>query len=155
MPLRDYQSALKHKVYDAWGGGAQNVVMRLGTGGGKTVILSDIVQEHTGASAVIAHRHEITSQLSLALARNGVRHNIIASKETVRGIVQAHMAELGRSFYDPGARCAVISVDTFGNREGLASWASQVTLWISDEGHHVVHENKWDAPRHYGRTARA
>lgn len=53
--------------------------MRLDTGGGKTCILSALVQEHAGASAVIAHRQELVGHLSLALARNGVRHNIIAA----------------------------------------------------------------------------
>lgn len=141
--LRPYQLTLKHDVQQAWAQGHRNVVMRLDTGGGKTVILSDLVQEHNGASAVVAHRSELVGQLSLALARNGVRHNIIAAQTTRRAVAQDHMAELGRSFFDPGARCAVASVDTLVRADGLTSWASQVTKWITDEGHHVVEDNKW------------
>lgn len=127
----------------AWSQGAQNVVMRLDTGGGKTVVLSDIVDSHQGAAAVIAHRHELVSQLSVALARNGVRHNLIAAKSTRQAIVAEHMAEFGRSFYDPGSRHAVASVDTLVKADGLDAWNAQVTLWVTDEGHHLVRDNKW------------
>lgn len=141
--LRPYQARLKHDVYQAWAEDHRNVLMRLDTGGGKTVVLSDIIQEHPGASAIIAHRQELVGQLSLALARNGVRHNVIAAKDTRRAIAQEHMAELGRSFFDPGAKAAVASVDTLVRADGLNTWASQVTKWITDEGHHVVEDNKW------------
>ena len=143
MQERPYQTALADAVREQWAGGARNVLMRLDTGGGKTVILSNIVRAHVGASAVIAHRQELVGQLSLALARNGVRHNIIAATGTKRNIVQDHMALVGASFFDPGARCAVCSVDTLIRAEGMASWAAQVTLWVVDEGHHVVEANKW------------
>ena len=46
--LRPFQTELKHKVYGAWQSGARNVIMRLDTGGGKTVTLSDIVRDHAG-----------------------------------------------------------------------------------------------------------
>jgi len=143
VTLRPYQQQLVADVEHAWASGARNVLMRLDTGGGKTVILSDIVQRHPGASAVIAHRQELVGQLSLALARNGVRHRLIAAQSTVRAIAADHVAQLGRSWYDPGARCAVASVDTLIRTKGLESWAAQVTLWVTDEGHHVVDGNKW------------
>lgn len=144
MPqLRPYQTVLKSQVYDAWHGGAQNVVMRLDTGGGKTVILAEIAKENHGAVAIIAHRHEILGQLSIALARLGVRHKVIGSKTTRQAIARAHMEELGHSFYDPSSRIAVCSIDTLTKADGLASWAAQVTLWITDEGHHLVLDNKW------------
>jgi superfamily II DNA or RNA helicase len=141
--LRPYQAQLKAEVRAAWSAGARNVLMRLDTGGGKTIILSDLIQEHPGASAVIAHRQELVSQLSLALARAGVVHNIVAAKKTITAITQLHLAEFGRSFYNPGARCAVASVDTLIRATGLEHWFQQVTLWIVDEGHHVVADNKW------------
>lgn len=143
MELRPYQSALAASVRQQWATGAKVVLMRLDTGGGKTCILSNIVQEEPGATAVIAHRQELVGQLSLALARNGVRHNIIAATATKRAIVQEHIALLGASWFDPGARCAVASVDTLIRAPGLAAWAAQVTLWVTDEGHHVVKGNKW------------
>ena len=141
--LRPYQQELVGKVESAWAQGAQNVLMRLDTGGGKTVILSDIHRRHQGASAIIAHRQELVGQLSLALARNGVRHNLIAAQKTRRGIADNHIAELGASFYHPNALAAVASVDTLVRAEGLERWFPQVTLWTTDEGHHLVNDNKW------------
>lgn len=143
MILRHYQSTLSADVHQAWAQGATNVLMRLDTGGGKTVILSDIIQKHQGASAVIAHRQELVSQLSLTLARNGIRHNLIASAPVRRAISALHILEVGRSYFDPGSRCAVASVDTLLRAEGLEAWAAQVTLWVNDEAHHVVLDNKW------------
>lgn len=143
MLLRPYQFELKAAVKSEWAHGAPNVLMRLDTGGGKTVLLASLVQEHQGASAVIAHRQELVGQLSLTLARHGVRHNIIASAKVRKAIAIQHIIELGQSFFDPGSRCAVASVDTLIRAEGLEAWFSQVTLWIVDEAHHVVIDNKW------------
>jgi len=141
--LRPYQTTLLGDVDEAWRNGARNVVMRLDTGGGKTVLLSTLHNRHIGASAIIAHRQELVSQLSMAVARYGVRHNLIASQKVRRAIAAQHIAEFGRSFFDPGARCAVASVDTLIRAEGLEGWAAQVTLWTTDEGHHLVLDNKW------------
>lgn len=142
--LRPFQTTLRDEVYQAWNQGAQNVLMRLDTGGGKTVTLSDIVRAHTGASCIIAHRQELVGQLSLTLARYGVRHNIIAADSTRKAIARLHVEELGFCLYDPGARCVVASVDTIVRAgSDLDAWCQSVTLWIVDEGHHLVDDNKW------------
>lgn len=130
-------------VYQAWQQGAQNVVGVAATGFGKTVCLSYVVEQHPGASCIIAHRQELVGQISLMLARYGVRHNIIAADATRRAIAAAHVAEFGACFYSPSARCAVASVDALVRADNLEAWASQVTLWITDEGHHLVRDNKW------------
>lgn len=143
MNLRPYQADLLTGVRAAWEHGARNVLMLLSTGGGKTICFSDLFARHNGASCLIAHRQELVAQASLALARAGVRHNLIAARATCQAIAASHVAELGRSFYDPGSRCAVASVDTLIGRKDLAAWAAQVTLWVTDEGHHVVTGNKW------------
>jgi superfamily II DNA or RNA helicase len=117
--------------------------MRLDTGGGKTVTLADIVREHAGASCVIAHRQELVGQLSITLARYGIRHNIIAAETTRRAIAKAHVEELGYCLYDPGALCVVASVDTLVRAELPPAWVASVTLWVVDEGHHLVIDNKW------------
>jgi len=140
--LRPFQHELKSKVYGAWQQGARNVIMRLDTGGGKTVTLADIVREHNGWACVIAHRQELVGQLSVALARYGVRHNIIASTPVRRAIARQHSEELGFSMYDPNARVIVAGVDTIVRAE-MDGWADKVTLWVVDEGHHVVADNKW------------
>lgn len=141
--LRPFQIQLESDVHQAWHQGAQNVLMRLGTGGGKTVTLSSIIRKHGGASCVIAHRQELVGQLSLTLARNGIRHNIIAAEKTRRAIAKSHVEELGQSFYDPGAQCVVASVDTLVRAELPPQWLAMVTLWVVDEGHHLVLDNKW------------
>lgn len=141
--LRPYQAKLVTDVQLAWATGHRNVLMRLGTGGGKTVILAWLIQQHRGASAVIAHRQELVSQLSLTLAAHGVRHNIIASQKVRRQIIAAHILLFGRSFFEAGSQCVVASVDTLIRAEGLEAWFAQVTLWIVDEAHHVVEDNKW------------
>lgn len=130
-------------VRNAWAQGAQNVVARADTGFGKTVCLGQIVEQHDGASCVIAHRQELVGQISLMLGRYGIRHNVIAADATVRAIAAQHVAELGTCYYSPSARCAVAGVDTLVRRELPASWAAQVTLTVVDEGHHVLQGNKW------------
>lgn len=144
IALRPYQFTLEGNVSAAWGAGAKVVVMRLDTGGGKTAIFCDLVSRHVGAAAIIAHRDNIVSAISLTLARYGIRHNIIASKETCDAVAALHVKKFGRSFYAPGERVAVASVDTLVRRKGLEAWAAQVTLWIVDEGHHLILDNKWD-----------
>lgn len=143
--LRPYQSQLKQDIKNAWAQGAKNVIAQLATGGGKTAVLSNLILEHNAPCAIIAHRHELVSQISLALARNGVHHNIIGSRSACTDIAREHVAVLGQSFYNPGSPAAVASVDTLVRRPDLGKWASQVTLWITDEGHHVVEDNKWHA----------
>lgn len=153
--LRGYQTQLDGEVSTAYANGAQVVCMQLATGGGKTVILAKRHLEHAGASAIISHRQEITGQISMALARNGVRHNLIASHKTREDIAKDHVETLGTCFYDPSSMHTVCSVDTLTRAEGIERWAAQVTFWTSDEGHHVVRGNKWDtAIKRFPATAR-
>lgn len=141
---RDYQSALVAGIKDAWTRGDKNPLAVLPTGGGKTVVFSGLLSEEPGASCAIAHRQELVGQMSLALARCQVVHRIIAPASVIRRIVQAHVIELGRTYYSPGAKCAVAGVDTLLNKtDELAAWLPTVKLWVVDEGHHVVRDNKW------------
>ena len=142
-PLRPYQSDLRAGIYERWRH-SRNVLAVSPTGSGKTVLFSDILSSYPGASCAIAHRAELVSQISLALARNGVRHGIVAPKSTCRNVVAIHMAELGHTLYDPGARCRVAGVDSLP-RLAADPWAAQVGLWIQDEAHHVLRGNKWGA----------
>ena len=143
MKLRTYQAQLKTDIYDAWAV-LLNVLAVLPTGGGKTVLFGDILRDHTEARVAIAHRQELVGQISLALARYGVRHNIIGPKNVIKFIVSAHIDEVGASFYDAGSPCAVAGVDTLLRRkDDLATWCNQVRLWVQDEGHHVLRDNKW------------
>jgi superfamily II DNA or RNA helicase len=142
--LRWYQRQIKQDIYNAWGGKRSNVLAVLPTGAGKTVVFSDILAEHNGASCAIAHRQELVSQISVALARNGVKHRIIGPKNVIRQVVNLHMMEVGASFYDPAAPVGVAGVDTLIRRgRELSAWLNRVTLWVQDEAHHVLESNKW------------
>lgn len=139
--LRGNQRALLAGIYDAWNRGAQCVIGVMGTGGGKTVTMATACKELGGYGVIEAHRAELVGQISMALAREGIRHNITASKKTVKAIVKAHMEELGVNFYDPRATWDVQSVDTIVRREQPN--AQRVNWLFQDEGHHTLRENKW------------
>lgn len=100
-----------------------------------TMTMSAIAARHANEAGVtIAHRSVLIGQISIALARAGVPHDIIASKAVVRTIVTEHMEELGRSYYVPGARWKVASVDTLpGRAPALSAWIKQVTIGFTDE----------------------
>jgi superfamily II DNA or RNA helicase len=144
MPaLRAPQAKLKQGIQSAWSSGAQ-VVMAVGpTGFGKTVTFADLLLDESDATAAIAHRRELVGQMSLALARNAVRHRVIGPKELCRQIVTAHMAELGRSYYDPSAKCGVVGIDSLPGLSACDPWLGQVRMWVGDEGHHFLRDNKW------------
>ncbi len=145
MQLRPYQTKLVNHINDYWSVNPRGKVLAvLATGGGKTVIFSSIIASEQGGTCAIAHRQELVSQMSLTLAKNGIYHRIVGSNKTVKNCVKIHMDELGRSFYDAGSKHAVASVDTIIRRgENLQSWLPSVRLWVIDEAHHVLRDNKW------------
>ena len=133
MILRDYQEEIAGQTQLQWAMGHKVVLTQLETGGGKTPVLAKIVEEHTGFICAIAHRDKLVEQLSLTLARCGIRHDLVASEKTKRIIAKKHVKKLGQCFYVPGARCRVASAQTLVKAKGLEKWAQQVTLWIVDE----------------------
>ena len=147
MQLRPYQSATENAIYDAWAeAGVANVAAVLPTGAGKTVIFANVLAKHKGAAVAIAHRQELVAQISVALAREGVRHRIIGPNKVIKLCVKMHMLKVGKAFYDPGARVAVAGVDTLVRKvkdPDFMAWAAGVTLWVQDECHHVLMGNKW------------
>lgn len=147
MPtLHPYQQQFTGEIYQHWQQGSRNVIGVLPTGGGKTFTFSDIIARHQGLSCAIAHRQELVSQISLSLAEFGVKHRIIAPQKVIKSIINDHRVEFGRVFYDPNAKASVAGVDTLiSRRESLSSWSQQITLWVQDEGHHVIAKpaNKW------------
>lgn len=142
--LRPYQQQVRDAVEHDWAAGKPNVLAVLPTGAGKTVLFSSILADESGACVAVAHRQELVSQISLALARNRVRHRIVGPQSVVKMIVRLHMEEVGASYYDPNSRCAVAGVDTLIRRgEQLANWLPTVKLWVTDECHHITVDNKW------------
>ena len=140
---RDYQAKLEQDIYAAWAGGARTVLAVLPTGGGKTFVFSRVAAAATTAVCSIAHRAELVGQMSIALAREGVRHRVVGPDKLHRACSSLHMGEFGRSYIDPGARIAVASVDSLVNLSPADPWVQQVGLWIQDEAHHVLADNKW------------
>ena len=130
VPLRAFQQRLEQNIYSAWSNGAVNVMPVAATGSGKTVVLSKILYDEPGASIAIAHRQELVSQISIALARNGVRHRIVGARKgsnLVRVITALQVAELGYSFLDPTAKTGVGGVDTIV-RMATEPWFQQIRL---------------------------
>ena len=142
--LRGYQTDLVTRCKDAWNHGQRNVMLVCATGSGKTKMVSHLAVEHDGPGVALAHRGQLVGQISMALAAEGLPHDIIAPKAVVRTIVNAHMDEFGRNFYNPSGQFKVGSVDTIkGRANELASWIKRVTRGFTDEAHHVLRENKW------------
>ncbi len=141
--LAGFQQSVVDSCYKAYGNGARCVMPVLPTGAGKTVIMGHIAHEYDGFGVSIAHRSELVGQMSVALAREGLRHDIIAPDSVIRTIVGAHMEEIGRSFHDPRAKWKVSSVDTLVRRDLDRAWRKQVGMAHIDEGHHVLRDNKW------------
>lgn len=140
---RAYQLDLENRTFDAWGSGARCVLVRLPTGGGKTVVVGRTVKRFDRPAVVAAHRKELVANLSIALARVGVRHRVIAPKEVARDIIRDHVDKVGRNHVDPNAIVCVASVDTLVRDND--PWIARSELFVPDEGHHVLRENKWGA----------
>lgn len=147
IQLHPYQQELKNNIYNDWNHGQQNVLAVLPTGGGKSIVVSDIVLDgmREGKNqAVIAHRNELVSQMSMHMADRGIYHRVVGSDSTVKQITKAHRTEYGQSFVNPSACTAVVGVDTLSARSAILSgWAGQVDRWVIDEAHHVLRQNKW------------
>lgn len=146
--LRPDQQALEAEVYQGWNAGNRNMLAVLPTGGGKSVIMSEIISKcHSIGEvlAVIAHRNELVGQMSVHVARRGIKHRIIGSASTISEVTALHREEFnGRSFINPDANTAVASIDTLNARaEKLKNWFPIVNRWFLDEAHHALKLNKW------------
>lgn len=143
--LADYQADIKAKIYQAYRDGARNVMPVLPTGSGKTVLMGSIAHEYDGCGVSMAHRGHLVGQLSQALAREGLMHDIVAPDAVIRTIVAAHRDEFGRDFYNPRAPWKCASVQTLVQRANdlPKSWTQQVGMIHGDEGHHYLENNIW------------
>lgn len=153
---RDYQLEIDYLTNEEWRHGARDVMVIAPCGSGKTVMFSKKLREEKGASVIIVHRNHLVGQASKTLALNGVRHRVIGSLETQRTCVGLHMADkrIGKNFVDPTALCAVAGVDTLIKMDQKDPWFARVTLVITDEGHHLLRENKWGKARQMFPNAR-
>lgn len=146
VTLRYYQSEIEDGIYHHWAAGHPNVLAVAPTGGGKTRIFCSILSKHQGAAVAIAHRQEIVAQISLTLNSFGIRHRLICPPDVRKMIIGRHLKEHKVTFYDASAMIGAGGVDTLvsmDRRPELHTWRDSVTLWVQDEAHHVLKENKW------------
>lgn len=104
------------------------LLYQLPTGGGKTVVFSEIVRrfyaESGKKSIVLTHRRELCSQTSRALQKAGIKSSIIDSSVK---IVRRNNT----------VQCYVAMVETLHNRlEDNKMSACEIGLVIIDEAHH-------------------
>jgi len=145
MQLRPYQAKAENDIFAAWQS-QKNTLLILPTGAGKTVTFAHVINRSATPTCAIAHRQELVGQISQALARENIRHNIIGPNKVIKQIINRHVRELGRSYYDANSHVAVAGIDTLLRRvndAALKNWFNRVKLWVVDEAHHVLKSNKW------------
>lgn len=144
--LRDYQQDVERQtIAHLTAPQLTNVIDVMPCGSGKTVLFSKITNDFDGAVSLIVHRQELVAQISLTLASFGIVHDIISPKNVISNIIRQHVKRFGRSFYSSRSHKKVGGVDTIIRRKDhdFDKWRKTVGLWIQDECHHVLRENKW------------
>ena len=149
--LRPYQQQIETDVFEAWqkhradnSKGVVNVLAVAPTGAGKTAIMSSTVKRINDPTMSIAHRQELVSQISLALARNEIYHRVIASDSVVRFCITRHIEELGKNYHDQGSPDMASGIQTLLRRKDtLTQILNRVKIWNGDEAHHFCPDNQW------------
>lgn len=144
--MRPYQQDAIDNVYAEWARGKRFVVLVMPTGSGKAACLCEVARIEAGRGQrvlITAHRQELITQLSTTLARNGLRHQVIAAATTVKYAVRLHMETVGKCFVDPNARVFVASVQSMKaeNVTNLAAFGDKLTI-IGDEFHHYTKQSQ-------------
>lgn len=144
--MRPYQQDAIDNVYAEWARGKRFVVLVMPTGSGKAACLCEVARleaERGQRVLITAHRQELITQLSTTLARNGLRHQVIAAATTVKYAVRLHMETVGKCFVDPNARVFVASVQSMKaeNVTNLAAFGDKLTI-IGDEFHHYTKQSQ-------------
>lgn len=128
--LYHYQARDIETIFEevASGPGSFPLLYQLPTGGGKTVVFSEIVRRfyvRSGKkSIVLTHRRELCSQTSRALQKAGIKSKIIDS--SVKNIRKSNAVQ-----------CYVAMVETLHNRlEEKKMDACEIGLVIIHEAHH-------------------
>lgn len=115
------------------------------TGGGKTVLMSRFVRDWPGRVNVLVHRKELLGQISVALGREDISHQVVGPGSVASYCRARNLRELGgRTFVCHKARVLLSSVDTLLRRlDRFRSLLESQTLWVLDEAHHLQDDNKW------------
>ena len=142
LVLRDYQTELINAASNAMRSN-KCVLIQLPTGGGKTIVASEIVQRAVNRGKrvyFICHRQELLRQTSLTFRKFGINHSFIA-------------AGLG---YNPQLLMQICSIDTL---RGRMSAVPKPDLIIIDEAHHATSNSykkcfeEWEGSFFTGLTA--
>lgn len=144
--MRPYQAKAIEDIYRDWSNGNQFVVLAMPTGSGKSATLCEIARMERDAGQcvlILAHRRELITQLSHTLARNGLQHNILASKSTVKAAHTQQVNEFKRSYVTPTAKVFVGSVQSIKPEvtERFKCYKNKITV-IQDEFHHATKKSK-------------
>lgn len=148
IQMRPYQQRAIDGIYTAWLSGHQAVCAVLPTGGGKTRVKAHIAKMERDAGRImilIAHRRELLGQISMALAEEGIMHNILCAQNAKTYISTCHVKKLGRSYYSTQEdRIFVASIDSLKPADiaWFVAQGDRVT-WTLDECHHLLRANKW------------
>jgi len=148
ITMRPYQQRVIDGVYDAWLSGKRAVCAVVPTGGGKTRIKAHVAKRERDAGNVMllmAHRRELIGQISMALADEGILHNILCAQKVKTYISTQHVKQTGQSFYSTNEkRIFVASIDSLKPVDIAWFVAHGVKMrWTLDETHHLLRTNKW------------
>lgn len=146
LKMRPYQQKCIDEVYDKWSKGFKFPCLVMPTGSGKSATGSEIVRIEAANGQlvlVLAHRRELITQLSHTLARNDIRHNVIAAKDTIQECHRQHVADFSHTFVSPNAKVFVGSVQSIKPEQlkFFASYKTRLTV-LQDEFHHATKKSK-------------
>lgn len=105
-----------------------------------------LAHANSGITIVFAHRDVLLGQISDAMCMLGLHHTFIAAKHTIKTITNNNLIDHKNSYYDPKSHIIIASVDSYmaKMRKGqINQLATLTTLWMMDESHHLLLDNKW------------
>ncbi|WP_035759244.1 DEAD/DEAH box helicase [Flavobacterium tegetincola] len=123
----DYQERDINSIFETLQSGtSKKLLYQLPTGGGKTVVFSEIarrfMEQSTQTVTILTHRKELCKQTSTTLKNLGVENSVIKSSTT---------------YFDKECSCYVAMVETLKNRiKKKKIKVNNVGLVIIDEAHH-------------------
>lgn len=120
MELRDYQASVVKDVYGNIRNGSKKVLLYAGTGAGKTVIATKVIEDALSRGRkcmFVVHRDVLVGQTAAMLGRAGIIYGVIkgGAKEYRRAPVQ------------------IASVQTLARRDWWKEWGADLLIW--DEAH--------------------
>lgn len=138
--LRDYQIEAVEAVRTDLAAGVGRPAVVIPTGGGKTVIFSELIRQEAaerGRIGVLVHREELATQA-------GQKYQSVNPGASF-GVVKAERNEVN-------APVVIASVQTLA-RKHRREQLSGIGLWVVDECHHAVSKSYIDVLEHYGVPA--